>query len=522
MIKWPTLSNLTATHSTIARASQPDKTHRDFIHLISKDHFELKKTRSLFCFSIQYIQTTEKYCARCSEKTEGALDSGISDDIYATQKILAAYPEWAACRAALLGDDLTIQGIMQEEPLDFLVRSDAIWGYTPLHYALRASDWKITALILNNMPDAILVKDKSGNTALHIAARYQFFRGFHELLQKEQGMKCLFMKNDKGLYPSCFIIRNAKSKTKICLRDMDSPYLSSLMVRYPVTAINIKQKLHYEAILARSILENPENRELVKWLTKVISILILNMSDIEFEKYRNDVNDFILRSNFPTSSLINHSSKRNLSATLLSLTNMRGCHTSDILSTIWRIVGHLLNEKNPAIRDKTFRIYAQFELIGRQHTVHPDWDAPVIFPENFIWLRKNHLGEAEIPSTLLKNIRPLKKLSSYYMHHTHYKMNSSAQELYLSGISGMCNAFYAIYPLLGIDFDSITGIRLAELMAAFNVSIAFHTFKECFDAFFITHTYLDYPEKLEVDFRRKTGAFTQLNSNDLHRKRVNC
>ncbi len=522
MIKWPTVNSLAAPYHKTTEVKGPIQKQGDLLYLVGKNHFELKRSKSLFCFSIHAIKLTENHCSSVCKKADVQY-SGPVNEHHITHQFPALPPEWVACRAALQGDYSAIEEILLTEPLDVLLKHDSIWGYTPLHYSVRASDWITTKLIVKNTPDAITVKDRFGNTALHIAAKYKFIAGIHTLLQKKQGVKCLFIKNNEGMYPSCYTIINANPQTTPCLHMMDKPLLSALMTRYPKTVTSIDQKLRYEAKLAISILENKENREMVNYFARVIATMILTMSDTEFEKYRSDVDDFIMRCNFPTSSLINHSNKRALSKTLLYVTRMEGCHTVDIVATLWRIVGNLLCEKDPVTRHRTFMIYEQFELIGRNHQIDPDWHAPVDFPQDFDWLRNGFLGEAEASSSLLQDIRPLKKLSSYYYRQTaHKSIYQNSKEPYLSGISGMCNAFYSIYPLLGIDFNSFTGMRLAEIMAAFNVSIAFHTFKECFDAFYITHIYLDAPKRLKGDFHKNAGVFTQKDSDQLPEKRVHC
>ena len=93
-----------------------------------------------------------------------------------------------------------------------------------------------------------------------------------------------------------------------------------------------------------------------------------------------------------------------------------------------------------------------------------------------------------------------------------YRNNKSRGIPYLSGTSGMSNGFFAIYPLLNIEFHSEAGCRLAEIMTAFMVGTGLHTAKECRDAIMITHEYLKHPGKLMVDYRCHAGLFDFLHA----------
>ncbi|WP_419832419.1 hypothetical protein [Endozoicomonas atrinae] len=111
----------------------------------------------------------------------------------------------------------------------------------------------------------------------------------------------------------------------------------------------------------------------------------------------------------------------------------------------------------------------------------------------------------------------LKKLSQYYSEQIDsenktavlYKKNKSLGLPYLAGTSGMCSCFYAVYPLLEIEFNSRMGRQLAEVISAFIVAIGFHTFQECYDAFNLTDLYRSSREVM-VAAEDETGVFNRM------------
>ncbi len=167
MIKWPTVNSLAAPYHKTTEVKGPIQKQGDLLYLVGKNHFELKRSKSLFCFSIHAIKLTENHCSSVCKKADVQY-SGPVNEHHITHQFPALPPEWVACRAALQGDYSAIEEILLTEPLDVLLKHDSIWGYTPLHYSVRASDWITTKLIVKNTPDAITVKDRFGGCSLNL------------------------------------------------------------------------------------------------------------------------------------------------------------------------------------------------------------------------------------------------------------------------------------------------------------------------------------------------------------------
>lgn len=288
-------------------------------------------------------------------------------------------------------------------------------------------------------------------------------------------------------------------------------------LNYPDTRSQ-EEMLRHEAIHAIQILNDSQNQTMLKSIASQIMQRVLKMDNELFEDFLTSKQDDIEHRYFPISKLIDYSEKQAFIESVFRLIAAKENRTADILSAIWRLPTLLLEETDSNLFNCIGSIYAKFQIIGRYHKVHFHWDLPLNgnLHANFYYLNEGQLGAAQISSPLLTNFQPIKMLNQYYTllpkssdmpKYSLCKINKRLGLPYLSGISGMSNSFYSVYPLLGIDYKSPKGLRLAGIMSAFTVAIGFHTFQESCNGFFITHKYCNDPGQLMKDFKSGTGSF---------------
>ena len=337
--------------------------------------------------------------------------------------------------------------------------------------------------------------------------------------QNASGAGSALDQNFEGFYPLS-LLPNKKNIPRFRAGLDNIDFQNRLVACYPDYVTTMEEKYYHDAEFAKSTLENPENIALVNLITRTISQLLLKMKDNIFSEYLKEVNLDLLRRNFPTSSLIDYSSKASLSETLKALTGGNENHIVDIMSVLWRLTVFLLENEGSSDPDRLEYIYDSFNIIGRSHFIDHEWTQAVTNDNeskfDFRPTDSISLGEAKIKSSFLKNLNPLKNRSTYFSEcesisppHL-YQKNKSTGMPYLSGTSGIANCMCAMYPLFSIEFDSKTGQQLAEIISAFVIATGLNTAKEARDAIFITHEYLKSPGKLMQDYEAYAGIFKSL------------
>ena len=246
-----------------------------------------------------------------------------------------------------------------------------------------------------------------------------------------------------------------------------------------------------EAEKAISILENKENRDLIFEVTlqlcnKIQAIGIdAKQPILNFTAFYNTSRKL---SQNPTHKdmLFNGSTSQCISLLKSKIESKNQDGMIAILTVIWILPKYILKVTNPKKAEEISDVYRSFDTVGRNHkTVNMD-------ATEKLTLRNNQcIGESNITSTLLSNLDNLYKLSAHYIEHdtntktrkSMYSKNKTMQKPYLAGTSGMINCFSMIFELLNINLDKEKQKHLIDIMSSFVVSIGFHTFQECYDAF---------------------------------------
>lgn len=256
-----------------------------------------------------------------------------------------------------------------------------------------------------------------------------------------------------------------------------------LVMTYPENIKSDKKKHKYEARKALEILSDKESRELIKGLCRNLMVKLEDtvQEDDVYIMIGNKIRGFIDCNDFPVHRAIRDIKTKEdfMSELFFAISDSNEDSSIHAISLIWSAVAIINNCYNSDSRGKIRTVYKLFNERSRSHNII----------KSFKRLPRERFGEAEIKSSLLKNLHPLYKLSSRYVKIKNggFKKFIDPDNLYLSGTSGMCNAFYNIYSLLDIVFTSDYGIKLAEIMSSFVVGIGFHTFQEAYDSFNITH-----------------------------------
>lgn len=281
----------------------------------------------------------------------------------------------------------------------------------------------------------------------------------------------------------------------ICIADHMRKKITLYFMGYPVNINSITEKLTYEAKVANDTLTSKDNKK----TTKILIDLFLSKLDEKgikssnLSRLINDLKGFKEDHDFPTYDGFEKIDSIESYVSLLE--KIRDSDDDNMImksmALLWRSA-LCLSKNNVSVKiDNAFYYISKNK--GRSHK-------KVKIPKDIRQLQKiksGICGDSEIASNVLKELNPLYKLSEYYKKED-YKpdekpivaKNDRKGMPYLSGTSGMSNAFFHIYPLLDLDFDSDEGRKYAHLMASAIVAVGFHTYQECYDAFAITDVFV--------------------------------
>ncbi|WP_067586957.1 hypothetical protein [Endozoicomonas ascidiicola] len=281
--------------------------------------------------------------------------------------------------------DCTID-LLRKGDLDEILANNNRYAFTLLLSAMNNSDKVTFEKILSKRSDLLTLEDDKGNLLLNIATR------------PDSTIFLQIMLNQ--LVPEL-------NREKILLNGIPS-------IRYPLPSSSGKAKSHYEALLAKSILELPENIKLIRDISKTLVNKINDMSNDEWQTYVKYHQAAQEQLNFPTSKLFDITSKETFATQLLKVASSQENHIIDLLSAIYRISSIVLEKNNPCDTDRIYEIYSKFNHIGRNHTVNEQWWKPESHVSEHRLQPLTQIGYSKIQSDLMQNLNPLKMRSAYY------------------------------------------------------------------------------------------------------------